>query len=201
MKPLIIIFLLGLAAVAPGRRRSPFPRCPDARRGELTTSCPPRQLGAHAKQQEDPIKEPARQAAAARRQGRGWKPTSLLERSEFLSFHGMATLVPKGAVLNVPADLGRPRQGRWRGGSCAGLSSCGPTGAGSTPLEVSRAPGGGRRSADRGGSESIREESSVVIATFRRRADHRAAETGRRLAAETAAAEPRGKPAPTTPVK
>lgn len=31
-----------------------------------------------------------------------WKPIDLLDRSEFLSFNGLATLVPKGAVLHIP---------------------------------------------------------------------------------------------------
>jgi hypothetical protein len=33
------------------------------------------------------------------------KPVSLLERSEFLSFNGLSTLVPKGSLLNVPDHL------------------------------------------------------------------------------------------------
>lgn len=48
--------------------------------------------------QEDPIQ-------AKEEGGEVWKPTSLLARSEFLSFNGLATMVPKGAVLNVPSYL------------------------------------------------------------------------------------------------
>jgi len=36
---------------------------------------------------------------------RDWKPMDILERSEFLSYNGLGTLVPKGSLLHVPTNL------------------------------------------------------------------------------------------------
>lgn len=49
----------------------------------------------------DPIKTMV--PAPASDPAKVWKPTDLLERSEFFSMGDLGTLVPKGAVLHVPA--------------------------------------------------------------------------------------------------
>jgi len=64
-----------------------------------------------AKEQEKSIK--AREltpVAVSTEKPKPYKPTNLLDRSEFLSCNGLSTLVPKGSILHVPDNC----QGRMK---------------------------------------------------------------------------------------
>jgi len=98
MKTKTIISLLALCAVAAAGPK-PIPSVPMRERASHDSLA-----SRFAKQQESMKAQAARpkpQAPDARREK--WKPVNLLERSEFLSYRGLTTLVPKGALLNVPA--------------------------------------------------------------------------------------------------
>ena len=60
---------------------------------------------ARMRRAKDPMKNlaEAKPVAPERREA---KPVDLLERSDFLSFNGLSTLVPKGAILHVPKGYG-----------------------------------------------------------------------------------------------
>lgn len=100
MKTRIIVNLLACSAAAAVAAEP-------ARKVEMRDVVTHDALAARHAKAATPFKEPDFKPEAAAPAGAGkerkpWKAVSLLERSEFLSYNGLTTLVPKGAILNVP---------------------------------------------------------------------------------------------------
>ena len=99
------VLVAGPAPGEPERRRSRAPMRDAPRHEDLTER--------HVKR-ENPMDQLAATTCPSA-ESEPWKPVGLLERSEFLSFRGLITLVPKGAVLHVPESY-RSRVGKAPGG-------------------------------------------------------------------------------------
>jgi hypothetical protein len=97
-----------------------------------------------------------------------WKPTSLLERSEFLSFNGVTTLIPKGAILHIPVSF-RARICRKDGNRIVNWPDFHRLNrAWIDTVEVSRRQAEAEEPLPEQTLESIRKSPKVIVATFSR---------------------------------
>jgi len=95
------------------------------------------------------------------------KPPSLLARSEIISFGGVATLVPKRAIIHKPQSLvsrtGAFAQGdrlqSWREFYAANRGWI-------TTMEVTRAQAEGKEPFSEEAAKSLEKSSAIVVATF-----------------------------------
>lgn len=198
MKKNTIISMLALCAVA-GAGEKPIPSVPMSERTShdtLASRFVKRQESMKAQAVKPKPKVP--EISDARREE--WKPVNLLERSEFLSYRGQTTLVPKGALLNVPAryaDRVRFSKGtkiiRWPEFLRGNLSWI-------STYEVNRRQAEAEVPLTEEELESIRKNPQVVVATMSGgpiTVLRKAPET----AAQTAAVDAKTEATPTTPVK
>lgn len=92
----------------------------------------------------------------------------LLSRSDILSFGGLATLVPKRAILNQPADMGSRVNNFAQGSKIVGWKEFLQSNIGwITTIEVSRAQAEGKEVIDEKVVENYRKSSNLIIATYR----------------------------------
>lgn len=92
----------------------------------------------------------------------------LLSRSDILSFGGLATLVPKRAILNHPPALAARINNFEQGSKIVGWKDFHQSNIGwITTLEVSRAQAEGKQPIDEKVVENYRKSSNLVVATYR----------------------------------
>ncbi len=98
---------------------------------------------------------------------RVWLPEDLLARSEVLSFQGFSTLVPKGAILHVPAAL-QERLRKVKGSELQTWAEFFAANRGwILTHEVSRAQAGGRVPLDPQAVAGFQNSSYLIVATMK----------------------------------
>ena len=133
----------------------------DALRHEELANAKPR-----AAESLDTIEAPPPQAKTPTGTRPEWKPVNILERSEFLSFNGLGTLVPKGSVLHVPAGY-RNRIGMAAGARIVPWAEFYRANRGwLSTHEVSRKQAEAEQPLTEAALESIAKSSTVVVATL-----------------------------------
>ncbi|MCH7225410.1 hypothetical protein [Haloferula sp. A504] len=151
MKTLTLITLLALPALA----------------GEMRDIASQDQLGLKLRmsEQQDPMKN--LKVVEADDPTEAARPEDLMASSEVLSFNGIATLVPKGAVLAVPANL-RCRTGFQPGARLVPWNEFFAVNRGwIQTIEVSFDQAAGRAELPEGLRKQLEESRVVVIATMR----------------------------------
>lgn len=94
-------------------------------------------------------------------------PTSILERSDILSFNGLTTLIPKRAILTLPESLKARVGTHGQGHRLVNWSEFLVANRGwITTLEVSRAQVEGNAALPIEAGERINKSSSLIVATF-----------------------------------
>ena len=94
------------------------------------------------------------------------RPQDLLEQSDIISFNGLATLVPKRAILATPKDY-RERLGMKPGARIVGWADFFAANRGwITTMEVSRAQAEGNEALAEDSRERISKSSNLIVATF-----------------------------------
>lgn len=92
----------------------------------------------------------------------------LISSSDILSFNGLATLVPKRAILNQPSDLASRINNYKQGSRIVGWLDFLQSNRGwITTLEVSRAQAEGTEPIDEEIVENYRKSSNLVVATYK----------------------------------
>jgi hypothetical protein len=93
-------------------------------------------------------------------------PSSFLKESDIICFNGVATFVPKGAILTIPPNL-KDRLAMQSGSRLVGWTEFLTLNRGwVTPVEVDRAQAKGSKKIEDKTSELIAKSTNLMVATF-----------------------------------
>ncbi len=164
MKSLFPFILLSLASV---QAQQLAPSAPDAAAPTHEQLLERRKLAEAAAQRANESQPSARETSPAVDPSKANKPQGLLARSEIISFDGIATLVPKRAIIHKPQNL-ESRTGAfapgdrlqpWREFYAANRGWI-------ITMEVTRAQAEGKEHFSEEMAKSVANSSSIIVATF-----------------------------------